>query len=262
MFAETLLLGRVRSEAEQRRSLEIIDQEARRLTHLVENVLHFSRAERRIARLAPESTVLGGLLKDVSDGFAPLAASQRTALRLALQSGVMASVDPSAIRQILLNLLDNAVKYGAPEQTVVVGLALVGATGREPRQASGAAPSAATAVARIWVDDGGPGVAPSDRDRIWERFWRLPDEAQSAVAGTGIGLAVVRELVALHGGRAWVEDAPGGGARFVVEIPHAWPASEQSTSPHPGAGTSPPPKARDTAAGSAGESPRRGSAAP
>ena len=66
----------------------------------------------------------------------------------------------------------------------------------------------------------------ADRERVWDRFWRLERDRGSAVAGTGIGLAVVRELVALHGGRAWVEDAPQGvgangrkGVRFVIELP-------------------------------------------
>src|SRR5207244_135699 len=83
----------------------------------------------------------------------------------------------------LLNLLDNAVKYGPPAQVVTVGLA------------------AGEQRARIWVDDEGPGIPPADRERVWDRFWRLERDRGSAVAGTGIGLAVVRELVALHGGR-------------------------------------------------------------
>src|SRR5438477_533421 len=59
----------------------------------------------------------------------------------------------------------------------------------------------------------------ADRERIWDRFWRLERDRGSAVAGTGIGLSVVRELVALHGGRSWAEDAPGSGGRFVIELP-------------------------------------------
>src|SRR5213076_2188456 len=171
MFSETLLLGRVRSDEEQVRSLEIIDQEARRLTHLVENLLHFSRSERQLTRLSPAP--------------APLAAL----------------VDADALRQMLLNLLDNAVKYGPAGQTVTLGLSV--GEGR----------------ARICVDDQGPGVPAADRERIWDQFWRLERDRGSAVAGTGIGLSVVRELVALHGGRAWAEDAPGSGGRFVIELP-------------------------------------------
>jgi signal transduction histidine kinase len=69
------------------------------------------------------------------------------------------------------------------------------------------------------VGDRGPGISPRDRERVFRPFVRLPRDAGSAVAGSGIGLAVVARLAAQHGGRAWVEDAPGGGARFVVELP-------------------------------------------
>ena len=208
MFSETLLLGRVRSEEERVRSLEIVDQEARRLTHLVENLLHFSRSERQATRLSPAPAPLGPLVSETVEAFAPLATARGVAVRTELADGVVAAVDADALRQMLLNLLDNAVKYGPPGQTVTVGLA--------PREAR----------AWIWVDDAGPGIPAADRERIWERFWRLERDRGSAVAGTGIGLSVVRELVALHGGRAWTEDAPngaggggGGGARFVIELP-------------------------------------------
>ena len=201
MFSETLLLGRIRSDQEQVRSLEIIDQEARRLTHLVENLLHFSRSERRLTQLSPAPVPLAPLVRQVAEGFAPLAAAREVALRTELADGVVAPVDADALRQMLLNLLDNAVKYGPEGQTVTLGV------GTDDGRA------------RIWVDDQGPGVPAAERERIWDRFWRLERDRGSSVAGTGIGLSVVRELVALHGGRAWAEDAPHGGARFVIELP-------------------------------------------
>jgi len=123
---------------------------------------------------------------------------------------VVAAVDAEAFRQMLLNLLDNAVKYGPEDQTVTVTLA----------------PADAAGHVQVTVDDQGPGIPHAERERIWERFWRLERDRGSAVAGTGIGLAVVRELAALHGGRAWIEDPPAGhgqGARFVLEVPAAAP---------------------------------------
>ena len=105
---------------------------------------------------------------------------------------------------MLLNLLDNAVKYGPDGQTVTVGTD----------------PTAGDRV-RLWVQDQGPGVPAADREHIWDQFWRLERDRGTAIAGTGIGLSVVRELATLHRGRVWVEVAPGGGARFVVELPAA-----------------------------------------
>jgi signal transduction histidine kinase len=71
----------------------------------------------------------------------------------------------------------------------------------------------------IAVEDKGPGVPKSEREKIWDPYVRLSRAAESAAGGSGIGLSIVRELVRLHGGRTWVEDAAGGGARFVAEFP-------------------------------------------
>ena len=103
-----------------------------------------------------------------------------------------------------MNLLDNAAKYGPEGQEIRVGVERDGA------------------VIRVSVEDQGPGIPEGgERERIWDRFYRLARDRESAVAGTGIGLAVVGELARLQGGRAFVEAAPahGWGARFVVELP-------------------------------------------
>ena len=201
MFAETLLLGRVRSPDEHHRSLQIIDQEARRLTHLVENVLQFSRSEHRTARLTLEATDLGEQVRETIEGFEPLAQTRRIDLRVEVGDHCTVRADRGAMRQILLNLLDNAVKYGPVSQTVTVRLERSGER------------------VRLSVEDQGPGVPSVHRDRVFEPFYRLEHGTESAVAGSGIGLAVVRELVEMHGGQTWVESAAGGGARFVVELP-------------------------------------------
>lgn len=213
MFAETLLLSRVRTDAERRRSIEIIDQEARRLTHLVENVLQFSRGERQLTHLSPEPTDIARQVRESIEAFTPIAEARRVAIEPQLIDGVMASVDRAALRQTLLNLLDNAIKYGPAEQTVVVGMTLTGGK------------------VRIWVEDEGPGVMPRERVRIWEPFYRLERDANSAVAGSGIGLAVVREFMEQHRGRVWVENAPIKGARFIMEFPDAWRTVPQAASP-------------------------------
>ena len=203
LFGETLSLGRTRSDDERRVAAETIVQEARRLMHLVENVLHFARAERRLERLTLSAAPLAPLLRAALTAFAPVAEAGRVRLRTSLDESVVATVDPHALRQIVLNLLDNAIKYGPPGQVVGVGVGRADGDGR----------------ALVWVDDEGPGVAPEDRERVWEPFVRGRDG--SGGGGSGIGLAVVRELARLMGGRAWVGAAPGGGARFAVELPLA-----------------------------------------
>src|SRR5436309_14557301 len=94
MFSETLLLGRVRSDEERRRSLAIIDQEARRLTHLVENLLHFSPSQRRMAHITPEPTALAPLVQEVIDGFAPLAAARGATVSASVPQDLVGSASP------------------------------------------------------------------------------------------------------------------------------------------------------------------------
>jgi signal transduction histidine kinase len=203
MFAELLRMGWIRSAQEHTRSLDIIDQEARRLGHLVDKVLCFDRVERGENTLMPEQTDLGSLVREVLEAFAPLATARQVHVHLDLDEALVADVDRGAMRQVLINLLDNAVKYGPTGQTISVGLA----RGVEPQ------------VARMWVEDEGPGIPEAERTRIWEPFHRLERDANSAVAGSGSGLALVRNLTTAHGGCVYVEDGSHGGSRFVVEIP-------------------------------------------
>src|SRR5262249_25001660 len=192
MFAETLLLDRVRSEDERVRSLRIIDQEARRLAHLVENVLLFSRGERGRITLAPRPLRLASFLADTVDAFAPMAASRGVTVRMEAPADGEVVADEDALRQAMLNLLDNALKYGPAGQTIVAGAAMD------------------ATVARLWVDDAGPGIPLPDRDRVWQRYVRLSRDQDGAVAGAGIGLAVVRDLVERHDGRTRIEDGARG----------------------------------------------------
>ena len=201
LFAELLRNGQLRSEAERERSFSIIDEEAQRLTYLVENVLAFARSEHGRNTLVVEPLEMDRELQAAIDAFAPLARVRRAKIHSSIEPGLVSRVDPRGLRQIVLNLLDNAVKYGPVGQTVSISL------------------SSANDKVVIAVEDKGPGVPKSDREKIWDPYVRLSRAAESAAGGSGIGLSIVRELVRLHGGRTWVEDAAGGGARFVVEFP-------------------------------------------
>lgn len=200
LFAETLRLKRVRSDDERTRGLTVIEREARRLEHLVENLLHFSRAERGILRPVPETADLGLLTREIVAEFAGLAAKAEVRIRVVAPASLVTRTDPGAWRQIVLNLLDNAVKYGGHGSAVTVGL---------ERDAG---------WCRLSVSDEGPGVSPANRERVWERFWRGETAWSAGLAGTGIGLATVRDLVSLLGGQCWVEGNGSRGARFIVRV--------------------------------------------
>ena len=201
LYAETLELGRVVGEDERRQALGVIVQEARRLAHLVENVLQYSRAERRGTLVHPERRPLAPLVREIVERFAPLAGTAAVRLRTELDETVLAPVDADALTQILLNLLDNAFRHGGDSGAVILRLGLH------------------EALARIEVEDGGPGIPAAMREQIWTPFVRI--DRRPSVPGSGIGLAVVRELVRGHGGECRVEQPAAGGARFVVELPGA-----------------------------------------
>jgi signal transduction histidine kinase len=202
MFGEMLLLGRVRSPAEHRRSLAIIVQESQRLTRLIENVLHFSRSDRGASFVAPHPVRLDLLVREIVESFEPLARSKRASITTRIEEGLVVPVDSEAMRQMMLNLLDNALKYGPAGQTITVAVVC--------HEGS----------AHVSIEDQGPGVRVEDVGRIWEPFYRGADHAEST-GGTGIGLAIVKQLVERHRGRARVEDGTFGGARFIIELPDA-----------------------------------------
>lgn len=203
MFGETLLLNRVRSSEEHRRSLQIIVQESRRLTLLIENVLQFARLERDAeSGITTQPERLDVLLHDIVEAFEPLARSKRTAIARQIDNEIVAPVDGGALRQIVLNLLDNALKYGPSGQTIVVSCRYLD-----------------RGIAAIAIEDEGPGVAEADVPRIWAPFYRA-GQGRVASGGTGIGLAIVKRLTDLHNGTVTVEHGPRG-ARFIVELPGA-----------------------------------------
>jgi signal transduction histidine kinase len=206
LFAETLVMNRTRNEQELRRALEVIDRESRRLTHLIDNILRFSRGERGEDRvdLSPQDAI--PLVREILLHFEPLIAG-RARIDVCLPETAMANLDADAFRRVVSNLLDNAIKYGPSGQTIRVRA------------------SVTAEKVLVSVEDQGPGIPSSERDRIWERFYRIRRDRESPVTGTGIGLSIVAELVRSLNGRAWVEDS-NGGARFVIEFDAVRPSTE------------------------------------
>jgi signal transduction histidine kinase len=204
MFAELQEGGKLRSDDDRRRATAVINREARRLSHLVENILQFSRLSRSLDQRMPRETLdFAEALADGLDAVTPLLEDRGMKLQVRKEPGLQVVANREALTRIVVNLLDNAVKYGKQGQTVRVVVDRV------------------NDAARLSVSDQGPGVPPTEREGIFEAYRRLDRDLKSQVSGTGIGLSVVAELAAQHDGRAWVDDAEGGGARFVVELPLA-----------------------------------------
>jgi signal transduction histidine kinase len=203
LFAETLRLARVRSPEEGERSLAIIENEARRLEHLVGNLLHFARHDKAIPTVNVEPTDLSALLGDVASEFAPLAERGGSTIQSQIAPGIHMNVDRGAVRQMVLNLLDNAVKYGRKGQAIGLRLAV------DSRQAS------------IEVSDEGEGIPDRERTRVFQRFWRGDGARRAGITGTGIGLAIVSDVARMHGGSVTVEPGAGRGTHISVLLPRS-----------------------------------------
>ena len=190
-YTETLMMERVRDTAERHRFLAIVLREAERLGRLVDNVLRFAAAEKD-----PPSLTLGPVdLREVADQvcaeFEPVARARGTTVLFIADSPAPTLGDRDALRQVVFNLLDNAVKYGGHAQTIVV---TVSKTDDE---------------CVLTVDDQGPGIPAVHRERVFERFVRLASALdENPQTGSGIGLSIVRSLVLRHGGCVVLEDTP------------------------------------------------------
>jgi signal transduction histidine kinase len=204
VFAELLDDEKLRTEEERKRSTRVINREARHLTHLVENILQFSRLSRSPTSLGEmEEIGLEVALGELSEAFGPQAAARNAKIEMTVPPGLTLLAGRSGIYRILANLLDNALKYGPSGQTVDVRAVMTGD------------------AVRISVADQGPGIPPRDRERIWDPYRRLDRDVSGEVQGSGIGLAVVAELCSAYSGRVCVEGGDDGGARFIVELPLA-----------------------------------------
>jgi signal transduction histidine kinase len=186
-------------------ALDLLVADVQRFNAMVEDLLEISRFDAGNASLQLDNVRIAELV-------ALAVGLRRSPVRVEVQPeavGCVAQVDKRRIVRVLTNLLDNAEAYAGG--ATLVGVELAGSD------------------VRISVTDAGPGVDPSERDRVFERFARGGAVAgqRSRSDGVGLGLALVKEHVGLHGGRVWIEDGTGGvGARFVVELPVTLPVAE------------------------------------
>lgn len=202
LYAELLEQGRVRDADQSRDYLRTIGRETQRLARLVGNALDFSRLEQGQKRYAREPLDLRAELTRLLDTQEPRLAEAGLRVDRALPTDPLpVTSDRDALEQILLNLLDNAAKYGAGGGEVTVELA--------PRPAGGA---------EIRVLDRGPGVPPDHHERIFDKFHRVDDTLTAQETGTGLGLSIARQLARGLGGELHYAPRAGGGASFTLTL--------------------------------------------
>jgi signal transduction histidine kinase len=207
-YAEAMIDGTVSTSDEQARAAHVIANEARRLERLVADLLDLARLDAHQFSLAPREIDAADTVRTAVDAFLPAASELGIAMSVAGAPALAADADPDRLAQIVANLVENALKYAT--SAIVVTLVAYGSRDLD-----------------LQVHDDGPGIDPDDLPRVFDRLY-VSRPAPGRSVGTGIGLAIVRELAAAMGGRAWVDPDATTGATFVVRLPVLL-----ADSPHP-----------------------------
>ncbi|MCP3138974.1 sensor histidine kinase [Pyxidicoccus xibeiensis] len=203
MFIETLALGRLKDPAQMQEVLTLLTRETERLSIFIERVLDWARIEggRKVYQRAPLPVM------DVVEAAVAAFRAQRLEggvdLKVDVAEGLpRLDVDKEAVAGALLNLLQNAYKYSGPADRRITLTARGGGK-----------------FVDLSVEDNGVGIAPKERKRIFERFYRVDNLMTRKTEGSGLGLAIARRIVEAHGGRIAVQSEPGRGSRFTIHLP-------------------------------------------
>lgn len=204
-------LSKDRAVDEYRESLSLINDEAERLSRIVEDLFILARQPVATpAAFAKEQLSLNEVVKECARAAQVLAVRKGVQLRADLDSASIAmNGDDELLKRVVLNLLDNAVKYTPAGGEISVALA---------RQ---------NGNAQIIVRDTGIGIPPAEQEHVFDRFYRVDKARSRALGGAGLGLSIARLIVEAHGGKISVKSVPGEGSKFTVELPLPSPQSSR-----------------------------------
>ncbi|MFC1735702.1 sensor histidine kinase, partial [Candidatus Hydrogenedentota bacterium] len=203
-LVDNMLDGIGGEPSEKHRSyLERIRKSSERLKKMIEDILDLSRIEAGAIMLSPTSFDLAELMNEVAESLLPLVEKKNIKLCVESKSNsTEMTADRDRITQILVNLVGNAIKFTPGGGKIKI----VGEIKR-------------TGAAMIMVEDTGPGIDESMQTAIFDRFRTISGANRGAAESTGLGLAITKSLVELHGGKIWVENAAAGGCRIIGELP-------------------------------------------
>jgi two-component system sensor histidine kinase BaeS len=183
-------------------TFDIIREEAGRLGRLIEDLATLSRVETGELSLVRRLVAPGALLAQAVAAHRPLAEKKQISLHVDIEPDLPAlPVDPDRMAQVLGNLLNNALRHTPQAGRITL---------QARRHESGV---------ELLVQDTGPGIAPEDLPRVFERFYRTDKSRQRETGGAGLGLAIARSIVELHGGQIWAESTLGEGTTFLIRLP-------------------------------------------
>ncbi|HYI11188.1 MAG TPA: ATP-binding protein [Thermoanaerobaculia bacterium] len=206
VFGEYMRLGRVEKPEKIRQYGEYIEAESRRLTQLINNILDFSKIESAEKKYHFNPTDVAELVEQTVRAFEVPLRDHGVSIEFTADASPLLHVDKDAMAQVLMNLLDNAVKYSNGNKQIEVSVV------------------ATPAHVRISVRDHGIGIPASEQKKIYEKFYRVGSTLVHDVKGSGLGLSIVQHVVQAHGGRVELVSAPGEGSTFTLVLPLAQPA--------------------------------------
>jgi signal transduction histidine kinase len=214
--ADNLADGLVHDDEQVRKYGELVRNEGRRLTEMVEQILEYSGIHSGQRTFTPAPIRVDALIDSVLRASDTLIDAAQIAVDVDIPADLPAvNGDEAALCRVFQNLVGNAIKYGVDGRWI-------GITARRAGRELGLATNN---VVRISVSDRGIGIAPADHDRIFEPFYRAADVVAAQVQGAGLGLSLVRRIVDAHGGRITVKSSKAAGSEFTVYLPAA---SEQA----------------------------------
>jgi len=199
--AETLIDGAKDDPAALARFLQIIDKHANRLALLIDDLLLLSTLDSGGLRLNKQALSVRATVQEAIDDLRQRALARDVTLENTVPGSLLAVADSDRIRQVISNLVDNAIKYGRPGGRTEVSGRLLGDSKVE-----------------VTVTDDGPGIPRESQARIFERFYRVDKARSRDQGGTGLGLAIVKHVIQAHGGEVRLESEPGAGARFIFTL--------------------------------------------
>src|SRR5690606_20955813 len=200
-LADSLAMAMDRDPDRARSMVGRVQHEATRLTRMVRDLLDLTRLEEATAQPARQRVDLGEVVRGQVARLGRLAEEREVAVDCQVEGAAPVVGIPEDLKMIVANLLANAIQYNRSGGTVTV------TAGREGD------------VVRLVVADTGIGIPEADRDRIFERFYRVDKARSRALGGTGLGLSLVRNAAERHGGRVTVDSVLGVGSTFTVELP-------------------------------------------
>ncbi len=201
-FIETLRGAAREDPAARERFLGIMEQQARRMARLIDDLLSLSRIELNAHRRPDKSVELAPILRQVSDSLQMLARERGVEVTItAPPEPLVVTADRDELIRVFENLVENALKYGGDGKRVEIAL------------------SSSAGEAAVTVRDFGPGIAAEHLPRLTERFYRVDVAGSRAQGGTGLGLALVKHIMNRHRGRLSIESKAGQGASFTVRLP-------------------------------------------